>query len=248
MNFCVSCSKNCSENDSVTCDICKKPVNVNCAGLSKNEVDCLRSKRRKIHFYCDRCDIVDTVLKLKEEVELLKKSLNETKNQVQADNVIGDRPDKFSFDDVLDEFEDRSLRSTNLIVYGLPESLSAAENDRKVDDVNICKELLVFENDDYSLNLASCYRLGKPNPNRIRPIKLCFASKEIVNKILKTYKPKNRVYLNRDLTPRQRNVNHRIRQEYHRRIEQGENGLKLKYRNGVLTIISSAPSATPKNV
>lgn len=242
MYLCVSCSKNCNENDSVTCDICKKPVHVNCAGLSKNEVDCLRSKRRKIHFYCDRCDIVDTVLKLKEEIELLKKSVNECKNSIPVDSVISDQSDKFSFDDVLTEFEDRNVRATNVIVYGLPESLNSGDSGR-TDDENKCKELLASINNCNSSNFTSCHRLGKPNASRSRPIKLSFTSRDVVHQILKIYRPKNNVYINRDLTLRQRNLNGKVRQEYHRRIEQGETGIKLKYRNGVPTIINDVSSS-----
>lgn len=247
MHLCVSCSKNCSENDSVTCDICKKSVHVNCAGLSKNEVDCLRSKRRKIHFYCDRCDIVDTVLKLKEEVELLKKNLNECKNAISTDSAISNRSDNFSFDDVLTEFEDRNSRASNLIIYGLPESLNNDVNDRKQDDETRCKELLGSVVDNNLFSFASCHRLGKVNAGGVRPIKLCFESRDVVNRILRMYRPLNNVYMNRDLTARQRDINYRIRQEYQRRVKDGETDIKLKYRNGIPSIVRM-PSTTSKNV
>lgn len=232
MSVCVSCSKQCFEGDSVTCDICKKYVHINCAGLSKNEADCLRSKRRKIHFYCDRCDIVDTVLKLRDQVESLKAK---TDAGLSRDNVISDN-NGFSFEEALAEFEDRNARATNLILYNLPESKAEDEEERKKDDMERCMNTVASQRSD-SYNVVASRRLGKYNDGKIRPIKICFASREDMINVLKAYKTKNNLYLNRDLTPRQRSISFKIRQEYRERIKNGESSIVIKYFNGMPKII-----------
>lgn len=80
MSPCSLCSKVANDSDSVTCDICRKPVHNVCAGLSKPEVDCLKPKRRELNFSCDKCDIISTINDLKQNILELKTELEELKN------------------------------------------------------------------------------------------------------------------------------------------------------------------------
>jgi uncharacterized small protein (DUF1192 family) len=88
---CSICNKKTRGADSVTCDICRKNVHVDCVGLSFAEAECLRANGRRIHFFCARCDIVSTINTLQSEIELLKSDLKEMKNVTSK--VIEDQPE-----------------------------------------------------------------------------------------------------------------------------------------------------------
>ena len=123
MSVCGSCNKKIRNSDWITCDICRKNIHVECAGLSKLEVDCVRSNSRKIHFYCDKCDIITTINDLKDEIEGLKSELNELKNC--RNKVDDDSHKKLSDEEIITEVEDRNRRANNLILYNCRNTLKS---------------------------------------------------------------------------------------------------------------------------
>ena len=118
----------------MTCDICRKNVHHDCAGLSRLEVQCIRSNSGKIHFYCNKSDIVSTIIELKAEVDGLKKELIDLKNQRIEDTDI-DPQKKLSDVEIIEE---RNRRANNLILFHLPESNENTGNLRKSDNLSRC--------------------------------------------------------------------------------------------------------------
>ncbi|KAJ3660332.1 hypothetical protein Zmor_004784 [Zophobas morio] len=237
----MSCSvcnkKNLRSSDCVTCDICRGLVHSECAGLSKTEVDCIRSMSRKIHFYCEKCDIVATINGLKEELANVKYELNELKNNQSKVIDDHDTSKKLSEEDIINEIEDRNRRATNLILFNLPESNAVNSDMRKDDDKSRCQKIMIPESKSESVKIMNCVRLGRLNDDKIRPIKIIFGNSHQALEILKSYKRKENLYLNRDLTPRQQNHSFLIRSEFRNRIEHGENDISLKYRDGIPKIV-----------
>ena len=82
-----------------------------------------------------------------------------------------------------------------------------------------------------------CFRLGKFENGRNRPVKITLGSADQVQFILRKYKTTNNVYINRDLTVKQQDLCYRIRKEFKGRLSKGESNIKLRYINGVPKIV-----------
>ena len=220
----------------MTCDICRKNVHHDCAGLSRLEVQCIRSNSGKIHFYCNKSDIVSTIIELKAEVDGLKKELIDLKNQ-RIEATDSDPQKKLSDDEIIAEVEERNRRANNLILFHLPESNENTGNLRKSDNLSRCINT-VFPHDKMdNVSILSCIRLGKYNADKIRPLKIIFGNFPQALGAVKSYKFTNNLYLNRDLTPRQQNLSYLVRSEYKHRKQQGEVDIVLKYYNGIPKIV-----------
>ncbi|KAJ3646692.1 hypothetical protein Zmor_024268 [Zophobas morio] len=242
---CVICKKKVSRSaDCVTCDLCRGAVHTECADLSRAEIECIRSKSRKIHFYCANCDIVATINNLKEELAGVKSELNELKNS-QGKVIHQDSVKKLSDDDILMEIEDRNHRAANLVLFNLPESSEMNSSERKNDDMFRCRKIVIPENKNNVVNSQNCIRLGKFDNDKVRPVKIIFENPHQAIDALRTYKRSDNLYLNRDLTPRQQNYNFVIRTEFKNRLEKGEDNIFLKYVNGIPKIV---PKKNLKNM
>ena len=240
MSTCLMCNKKAKSSDCVTCDICRKNVHTECAGLSRLETECIRSSSRKVHYYCEKCDIVSTMNSLKSEIDVLKSELLEIKKR-QDQAIDHDSDKRLSEDEVIAEVEDRNRRAANLILFNLPESTETLSDQRKEDDTSRCLSIVLPTNKD-NVSVLSCLRMGKYNSDKLRPLKMTFANAQQALDVLKSYKRKDNFYLNRDLTPRQQNSSYLIRSEFKRRKQQGEHDIQLRYYNGMPKII------VPKNM
>lgn len=236
---CSKCSKLCNDNDSVNCDVCKKTLHAACAGITRQEADCLRSSRRRIHFFCDNCNLIDSITALNNKISSLEVELNTLKNEIRSsDKMTMVSEDKKTMNDTMDEEHliaeiiDRQNRAKNLIVYNLQETLTDTPTD---DDMQ--KFISVINNEAITGNsISNLRRLGKKSHDNIRPLLVSLTSPSDAVTILKTYKTRDRIYINRDLTVQQRNQAYITRNEFKNRKEKGEN-VKLKYINGMPKIV-----------
>ncbi|KAJ3651967.1 hypothetical protein Zmor_017971 [Zophobas morio] len=128
MPTCVVCNKNVKDNELITCDICKNPTHAICSGLSGQEMDCFRSKNRKIRYFCTDCNIMEVIGGLKNEVEETFSSMQSMIQGSTASSTNG----KTLFEDVINDVEDRLRRINNIVVSNLPES---EESDNKNEDI-----------------------------------------------------------------------------------------------------------------
>lgn len=232
------CSKTANDTDSVTCDICRNLVHSTCAGLSRAEVDCLRSKRKKINFFCDNCDIISTINDLKKNILELKTEIEALKNSNRRDpDPEPGKKSSLSEDEIIAELESRQVRSNNLILYNLEESNKTSAEERKNDDLVRCKQIILANLDENkTANLVSCFRIGKFINEKNRLLKITFSNQQQAYEVLKSYRTTNRLYLNKDLTAYQRSTSYNIRREFRERKNNGEDVI-LKYRNGMPQII-----------
>lgn len=237
MSLCGICNKKTKSTTCVTCDICRRAIHPECADLTAIEVECIRSNSRKIHFYCEKCDIVATINNLKDEISVLKSELTALKTQQvnSADDLASTK--KLSDEEIFAEIEERNYRAPNLILFNLPESDEDSPTKRKEIDVNRCVSTVTSTDYNASTSIVSCIRVGRYNKDRVRPVRIVFTSREQALDCLKAYKRKNNLYLNRDLTPRQQNYSYLIRSEFKTRKEQGEEDIMLKYRYGIPAIV-----------
>ncbi|KAJ3641359.1 hypothetical protein Zmor_007319 [Zophobas morio] len=159
MPTCVVFSKNVKDNELITCDICKNPAHAICDGLSRQEMDCLRSKNRKIRYFCTDCNIVVVIGDLKNEVEELKEKISSMHSMIQGSTASSTNGKTLSEDDIIKEVEDRLRRTNNIVVSNLPES----EGPDNIDE-HISKFLNLLPIKDEIKNEIipeKCYRIGK---------------------------------------------------------------------------------------
>lgn len=137
----------------------------------------------------------------------------------------------------LEEMKDRERRKDCIIVTNIRESESETSEERLKEDMegflnHINKEIEVKRED-----VVEIVRLGKKIEGRQRPMKIKMKSKELKDKVIrcsyslnKGKRADERVYLNEDLTAKERIKNKELRDEKKRRERNGERDLII--RNG----------------
>lgn len=244
-NNCALCNASAKEDDRVFCDLCKALYHGTCAGLSRQETACLKSANRRLQFFCKNCNFVQIMKGLKNEVDNLMSKVavleEKLENQQTANSngpIITQGQELIAQEQLFEEFEDRRRRAKNVIISNVPESGRDTIDDRKTDDLNTVVDLIASCGLG-NLEIKKCYRVGKGSPNKIRPICVVLPSEDIKVSLLSKYKTRNSIYINNDLTKMQQDKAYRIRQEFKRRLGDGEEGIKLKYYNGIPTIVRS---------
>ena len=122
--------------------------------------------------------------------------------------------------DIVDEYVDRERRKCNLLVHNLPESEG---NDIKVFSGLVNKEFGIA-----SPNITKAIQLGKTNPEKPQPLLVTFRDISSKRNILKhATKLQNssswsKVFISPDLTPKEREVNKRLREELKNHKDAGE--------------------------
>ena len=151
---------------------------------------------------------------------------------------------------VVGEYLDHERRKHNLILYGLPEASETSASDRKQADINSFHELVHSQFNITNLEISKCFRLGRPQNGKLRPLLVTLTDGSARGRILRgakalrtssTYK---RVYISPDLTLKEREANKCLRTELRRRKEAGETNLIIKHGK----IVSKSPSSGTTSV
>lgn len=165
-------------------------------------------------------------------------------NSLQA----GENAPAHCLDDVISEISDRNRRALNVIVYKLPESRSKDLNARINHDKGQLAELgqaigIAYNNFDN----IKLFRIGRPNKNNVRPLKIIFGSAVEVNSFLDKFSKAglkdtdnkfSLVTVSRDRTVHERKYLNSLRAKLNDRIKLGERDLTIRYRNGIPSIVS----------
>lgn len=196
----------CSAIDSTRIDVMNELKNISAT------LNTLQSKLFQVESTLQR--VLETQSTQDKEIKNLKQDISRIKD---------------NYEDILDEFENRDRRKTNLIISGLPEREDMNADERKQLDLSTVNSLFSaldgFTNDVVS----GVHRIGMINPSRPRLLKVICVDTESKRRILS--KSKNlrnmqqykNIYVNPDLTPLQQAQNKQLREELHRRRSQGEN-------------------------
>lgn len=165
--------------------------------------------------------------KMEEKIDELKKdmSIHSKEPQCSTEEVEKLVADK------LDDFVERERRKNNIIVYGIPESLSQDAEVRKKEDRDQINS--IFHQDlnlkaDVS-HVRSLYRLGKKS-DLARPLKVVMdngAATEEVFRRARSLKSGS-VQIARDRTKAERDEHKRLRNVLKERIERGEENLVIR--------------------
>lgn len=175
-------------------------------------------------------DIEPRLVSVEAEVETLK-------NKLDGSNAI---------ETAVQEFNDRTQRARNAILHNLPESKSKQLQVRiQYDSTHVLTLLKAFCPTRTEVQFKS-YRIGRPLPNKVRPLKVIFRDVHDCSQFMKNFRSEAlsdldpmfaEVNITRDRTPREREYLKGLRSELERRTLAGEDGLTIKYVNGTPTIL-----------
>lgn len=244
----------CQRSDCFSSD--QKPINIlmskmsqllDCVDDIKNKVDGLLVVPAKLDLMQSELTSISCKLSsLETRVSTIEDRLNDMEVRV-ADIEQKEPASKSSPEETIAEINDRSRRAHNLLVYNLPESSSTAAAVRMDKDMLELRKLLNLFAPDLSSEFK-CYRVGRPQKDKIRPLKIIFTCAEhpkvLMSKfnkddLIKAFPSFSGVTLSRDRTDRERQYLNQLRLDLEKRAQNGEVGLTIKYFNGVPSIVKS---------
>lgn len=228
---CIKCNR--EENETaalISCDGCSRSVHkTGCSDLTASEIKVMDLKgKRSLRFFCEDCSKgllqVPKLIKAVEEIRAELASLKLSKD-TQSTHTLP------SNETVFDEIHERQIRSNNLMIYNLQED---------ADDLPEVQQLLHTILPSELVSVVRITRIGKPNVNNRRPVKVSLSSAtQVVNLLKNSSKLKGkRIYIGADLTPKQREIEKSVKQAIRERRSQGEANIYLKYSNGIPKIVS----------
>lgn len=187
-----------------------------------------------------RCDILQTMeranqktntnfqllLTRMDELEASNKELRQENERLKEDV----RDLKFSresnISDISEEVHQRTLRASNVIVFGVPEKMDGPVASRIAHDKTFCTDLVRQMGIEDGINQSM--RLGRPNQNAPRPLRLQCKSLDQKRNILRACKSLRNiqdfksVYIHPDRTRMQQAAHKTLRDEMTRRRQAGE--------------------------
>ncbi|KAG8268582.1 hypothetical protein J6590_023963 [Homalodisca vitripennis] len=128
----------------------------------------------------------DGIAEIKNDLKGIHRKLNEFEPRLKSTedrldiieekiNGIGDREFKEIIpEDIISELNDRTRRARNVLVYNIPENRSTNNRARISHDKSLMVKLIQVVSLDIGTNDIKVLRLGKPNKDKQRPIKLIF--------------------------------------------------------------------------
>ena len=140
--------------------------------------------------------------------------------------------------EVQEERGEREKRKDNIILVNVPESTGEDNEDRKKEDIEKTKEIIRKACPDIptDISVTEPVRLGKPEKDKTRLLRVKVDSEETKRKILKNAyslntgikDPKKRIYINPDYTPSERKQQKDLRDELRKRREGGETDIIIR--------------------
>lgn len=129
---------------------------------------------------------------------------------------------------LLDEVEDRLRRKKSLVISGVPEQSKGTSESRGEADENTVESLLMELCELPETRILRCHRIGRQQ-DKDRLIRVVLTDEDDVKKVLRKAKllrdlspSYERIYINPDLTPFQREISKKLRDEVKRRHALGE--------------------------
>ena len=159
-------------------------------------------------------------------VNSLSECVAEIENRVTACSSLS------TVNEVFCEMRKRDKRVYNFILFGFP------DNDNEKMDLAELAKLFAKLNLDVKVRKAS--RIGKIVENKIRPLKLIFATKNMAQTVLKNRKlfKDAKLGIDNDKTPREKGYLELLRSQLQSRLSKGETDLTIKYVKGAPLIVS----------
>lgn len=254
---CIKCNLAINEKTEkfIKCDGCNRSVHILCSELTDAEIKCLAlrpSSRRRIKYLCVDCEqgihqipkLISLVNDLKDEVRNLKEKYAELNDCASSSAVAPSNiSNVMASEEIINEVFERNKRSQNIIIYNSTEEGTSKQDQIRRDVIAVQK---LFQEVGVDGQQIKPIRLGKfdsTKDRRARPIKVHLSSTDDVFKVLRKFNQTkgntqfSDLSVSPDRTPKQIAVFRAVRSELLGRIAEGETNLKIKYRNGIPTIV-----------
>ena len=242
---CKRCTKEVKDGQcAVLCEYCDEWLHIECAEVSKEEYDILQ-KSKHYRFFCDSCDAnVDEALTKHASLTIQTKSLQDDMKTVKKDiesiqNTIK-RTVREEITGAIEEKQEIEQRKMNLIVFNLPEpekNPSDTAWDREAKEQKDIELLTKIFKEDLQIPISPrngitvARRLGLQDKDKVRPLKIEFSDLSIKRSVLGAAKKlrqstdpiSKKLYINPDLTQKQKEIDRELREEMWRRRDNNEN-------------------------
>eukprot|EP00794_Sanderia_malayensis_P011225 gene11225-12404_t len=223
---CLTCT-GLSDNDYKFLDSCSLSIHWYCQTCNEQAVSAVKADNlieERCKIYCGeelKLEIAQVKSNLESKISNVESKLsNEVqslKTQFEASESGIERKiqEKLSntADQNIKEMEERERRKYNIMLFNLPESGSQDKEDCNTHDKNLLKQIL--EEIEAPVNVRNVYRVGASEGSNPRPLRVILASADEQKKVLNSaIKLKSKtafkdVFINKDLTPlerQQRNI------------------------------------------
>jgi hypothetical protein len=128
--------------------------------------------------------------------------------------------------EALSELNDREVRAKNFLIFDVPEPTDTTPDSQVIN--NVLRTIAV------DAKITRIHRLGLPSADKLRPVKITLDCSESVKTVLSRRRAlANNFKIKPDLTPIQRGFISDKWKELNTRRAAGEEGLIMKYRNGM---------------
>lgn len=197
------------------------------------------SKKEIIEFLSVKInEINDNVCKLSTRIDQIEDAITilhsiQDKQQKEILELREMAEVKMSFNDIMNEAEERQNRANNIVISGCEEMIDTSTTEEKqnhdLTEVKKILDCLSFQN----VNIISCHRIGKQRPSVPRLLKVKLNDKDDKRKILRHSKelsssPFPNIFINSDLTPFQQQQRRELRKELKDRKSRGEDVIIYK--------------------
>ena len=139
---------------------------------------------------------------------------------------------------ISDEAEKKLIKekANNVCVFNLPESPKSDQNEAIKDDIAMVKKIIDPNSEIKKEDVQCVYRMGVKSSDKIRTLVIKFHNIETRRKVLSLRnlfyeaenKPKVKIFIAPDRTPKQREEHKKVYEELKKRKEKGETDLYIK--------------------
>ena len=215
------------QDNGLQCDQCQLWFHAGCTQLPEQAFYFLcENQLPNIHWFCNPCEVMSRPIMGK--LTKIENQLGDLQNRFETlESEVKSQPEKSTADvnSIVREVEDRSRRSKNVIVFGVPES----------DDINKKLEPLL-ESTDHQMK-SSPSRLGKVQSDKPRPVLLQFETERAKWEVLAQSKKlrsdktlDDKLVFKPDKTFEQRKNDAKLWTELNQRKNSGEQNLVIRKR------------------
>ena len=255
---CTSCEKTIDDKQIVKCTRCKSIYHSRCAKKTEVLADgslskcCSSVTRGEFKSFLSalvkdlKTDLVSEInasvgkimVRLDEQDTKIAATDNRVKKLETSSKQTWGSADK---EDFFYELEDRRSRERNIIVYDFN---NESETESDLDSLNA-----IFSKIKNFPSATSAHRFGTARDDGVEPLKVTFSSDSDALFVLrnKSKLSKLKLLIKNDLTPTQLNYFKELNIELDKRVEEGEKNLRIRYVEGIPTIIDTKKVNAKKN-
>lgn len=237
----LKCVRSINEKEKyVVCDGCKEKFHYACTPLSSSELRVIELKgKRSLKYFCNDCEeSLKCIPTLRSQIEVLEDKFDALMNKI--DNVLnGATPQQSSSSpassdaEIMNEVFERQKRMNNIMIF----NYGPITDQPEITQVSQLLSNVTAQ----QINVSKVTRVGKPNKNGHKALKVTLNNASDIGLILKNKGKairEKQVYMETDMTPIQRNELHTARAELNERKVRGEDNFQIKYVNGQPKVVA----------